>query len=57
MGGQPILFPSSALDKKEDLQDVIGYLNNWANLLVVRHRDMAALEKSLHLHPYLSSMR
>ena len=45
LGGQPILFPSSALDKKEDLQDVIGYLNNWANLLVVRHRDMAALEK------------
>ena len=24
LGGQPILFPSSALDKKEDLQDVIG---------------------------------
>ena len=45
LGGQPILFPSSALDKKEDLQDVVGYLNNWANLLVVRHRDMAALEK------------
>ena len=45
LGGQPILFPSSALDKKEDLQDVIGYLNNWANLLVVRHRDMAVLEK------------
>lgn len=45
LGGQPILFPSSTLDKKEDLQDVVGYLNNWANLLVVRHRDMAALEK------------
>ncbi len=45
LGGQPILFPSSALDKKEDLRDVVGYLNNWANLLVVRHRDMAALEK------------
>ena len=45
LGGQPILFPSSALDKKEDLQDVIDYLNNWVNLLVVRHRDMAALEK------------
>ena len=45
LGGQPILFPSSALDKKEDLRDVVGYLNSWADLLVVRHRNMAVLEK------------
>ena len=28
LGGQPILFPSETLDKKEDLKDVCGYLNN-----------------------------
>lgn len=27
-GGQPILFSNDALDKKEDLKDVCGYLNN-----------------------------
>ena len=27
------------------MRDVVGYLNNWADLLVVRHRDMAVLEK------------
>lgn len=45
LGGQPILFPSDALDKKEDVRDVCGYLNNWADILVVRHRDMELLEK------------
>ena len=28
LGGQTILFPTETLDKKEELQDVIGYLNN-----------------------------
>ena len=28
LGGQPILFPSETLDKKEDLRDVCGYLSN-----------------------------
>ena len=37
MGGQPILFPSDALDKKEEIKDVMGYLNNWADGIVVRH--------------------
>lgn len=27
LGGQPILFPTETLDKKEDLKDVCGYLN------------------------------
>ena len=27
LGGQPILFPSETLDKKEDIRDVCGYLN------------------------------
>ena len=37
LGGQVILFPSDALDKKEEIRDVIGYLNNWADCLVVRY--------------------
>lgn len=45
LGGQAILFPREALDKKEDIRDVCGYLNNWADLIVVRHRDIGLLEK------------
>lgn len=45
LGGQPILFPSETLDKKEDYQDVFGYLNNWADLVIVRHKDINVLEE------------
>lgn len=45
LGGQTILFPTETLDKKEDLQDVIGYLNNWADLIIVRHKKMEVVEK------------
>ena len=31
LNGQPILFPSDSLDKKEMIEDVAGYLNNWAD--------------------------
>ena len=37
LGGQPILFSSDALDKREEIRDVVGYLNNWADCLIVRH--------------------
>lgn len=47
LGGQPILFPTETLDKKEDLKDVCGYLNNWADMIVVRHKDIHVLEKIL----------
>ena len=40
LGGQPILFPTETLDKKEKLEDVCGYLNNWADEIIVRHRNM-----------------
>ncbi|MDE6749035.1 MAG: peptide transporter [Lachnospiraceae bacterium] len=43
--GQPILFPVETLDKKEDLRDVCGYLNNWADIIVVRHKDINLIEK------------
>lgn len=45
LGGQTVLFPTETLDKKEDLQDVFGYLSNWADVLVIRHKDIHILEK------------
>ena len=45
LGGQSILFPSETLDKKEDLQDVCGYLNNWADMVVVRYKDISVIER------------
>ncbi len=37
LGGQPILFPTETLDKKEKLEDVYGYLENWADVVIARH--------------------
>lgn len=45
LGGQPILFPPEALDKREKLWDVCGYLAQWADLLIVRHKSLALLEQ------------
>ncbi len=45
LGGQSILFPPDALDKKEAVEDVMGYLNQWADAIVVRHKDIHLLEK------------
>ena len=45
LGGQSILFPNDALEKKEDLRDVSGYLNNWADIVVLRHKDIQIIEK------------
>lgn len=45
LGGQSILFPSSSLDKKEELQDVIGYLNNWADMVIVRHSNIQVVKE------------
>ena len=45
LGGQPILFQSETLDKKEDLKDVCGYLNNWADMIIVRHKDIHVVEQ------------
>lgn len=45
LGGQPILFPPETLDKKEKLEDVIGYLTNWADAVVIRHKDISILEE------------
>ena len=45
MGGDKILFPSDALGKKEKLQDVICYLNNWADLIIARYNDINVLKE------------
>lgn len=45
LGGQPILFPAETLDKKEDHRDVFGYLNNWADLVIIRHKDISVIER------------
>ncbi|MCM1415226.1 MAG: peptide transporter [bacterium] len=45
LGGQPILFPLETLDKKEKLEDVCGYLNLWADEIIVRHGNMDVVRK------------
>lgn len=45
LGGQSILFPPSALDKKEKIEDVIGYLNNWADGLIIRYKDISVMDE------------
>lgn len=40
-----MLFPSDALDKKEDLKDVCGYLNNWADIIIIRHKNIQLIEE------------
>lgn len=58
LGGDTILFPPEALDKKEDIKDVIGYLENWADMVIVRHKDLSLIEyMAEHLHiPIINAM-
>lgn len=44
LGGQVMLFPPSTLDKKEALIDVVGYIQNWADGMVIRHSDWEKLK-------------
>lgn len=44
LGGNTILFPPSALDKREKIGDVIGYLENWVDAIVVRHNKLSLVE-------------
>ncbi|SDB44414.1 ornithine carbamoyltransferase [Butyrivibrio sp. INlla16] len=45
LGGQSILFDPATLDKKEDIRDVCGYLQNWADAVIVRYPDITVLDK------------
>lgn len=37
LGGSCILFPPTTLDKSEKLEDVIKYIENWADFVIIRH--------------------
>jgi ornithine carbamoyltransferase len=43
LGGHAILFPPTTLDKREELKDVIGYIENWAEIVIIRHADIGKL--------------
>jgi ornithine carbamoyltransferase len=43
LGGRCLLFPPETLDKREELRDVLGYLENWADGVIVRHPKMATV--------------
>lgn len=45
LGGQAILFPPESLDKPEALEDVIGYIQQWASVVIVRHSDLEVINK------------
>jgi len=45
MGLQPIVFPDTTLGKSEALADVAHYLDNWADIIVARHRDLSVIER------------
>src|SRR6056297_516602 len=58
LGAQVILFPSETLDKKEDIRDVMGYLDQWANGVIVRHHDIQRIEQMAcySKHPVINAM-
>lgn len=45
LGGQSILFPPDTLDKKEKIEDVVGYLNQWIDAAVIRHKGIHLLDE------------
>jgi ornithine carbamoyltransferase len=42
-GGQSILFDPATLEKKENIRDVCGYLQNWADVVIARYREIDLL--------------
>ena len=39
LGATTILFPPESLDKKEEIKDVVGYLEQFADAIIVRHHN------------------
>jgi ornithine carbamoyltransferase len=39
------LFPPESLDKKEAIKDVVGYISNWADGIIVRHPNIKIIEE------------
>ncbi len=49
LGGQTILFDPATLDKKEDIRDVCGYLQNWADAIMAHFQSI--IYKEAHFIP------
>jgi len=45
LGGNCILFPPETLNKREKLEDVVKYIENWADGIIVRHPEYSKLEE------------
>lgn len=45
LGGKHIMFPPATLDKSEKHEDVIKYMENWCDFVVVRHGDISILDE------------
>ncbi|WP_239614546.1 ornithine carbamoyltransferase [Cohnella mopanensis] len=45
LGGRCLLFPPETLNKREALEDVIQYVQNWADGVVVRHPDYYVIQE------------
>lgn len=45
LGGDCIVFPPETLDKREKLEDVIKYVGNWVDGLIIRHPELLKLEE------------
>jgi len=45
LGGETILFSPESLDKREELEDVIQYISNWADGVIVRHADYTKVQE------------
>jgi len=43
LGGECILFPPESLGKREALEDVIKYIENWVDGVIVRHTDFSKI--------------
>lgn len=45
LGGNSILFPPQTLDKRETPRDVVQYIENWADGMVIRHPSFQKLQE------------
>jgi ornithine carbamoyltransferase len=45
LGGECILFPPESLDQREKLEDVIQYIENWADCIIVRHPNLSKIQE------------
>lgn len=51
LGGTSVLFPPEALNKKEAVMDVVGYIGNWADGIIVRHPSIDIIDEMCKYSP------